>query len=264
MIRAEVLISELDRELASYQQAIATARCRMARQTMSTRSPTCARSPGSCSRIVPAEVDRLYNLAIAARPELHGRLAAIARDEKAEQLARKRASQRHARPDLHGHVEDKTPSPRRPVARQISACSSRFNLPVNQGKYRSRGLRGPGTYHRRHQAVRGPAATRAYSEIQDLLAQARVQQKCSTCSDRSCPGPRNDLELAKNDYARGTSISRRSSRPFGRSFRSRCRLPRSRPSSVRPWRLGTCRGLPPQRAPNPSRTRRRSRSGPSG
>ena len=39
---------------------------------------------------VPAEVERLYRLAVAARPELKGRLAAIARDERAVELARKR------------------------------------------------------------------------------------------------------------------------------------------------------------------------------
>jgi cobalt-zinc-cadmium efflux system outer membrane protein len=39
---------------------------------------------------VPDELDRLSRLAATSRPELRGRLAAIARDEKAVELARKR------------------------------------------------------------------------------------------------------------------------------------------------------------------------------
>ena len=39
---------------------------------------------------IPQEIDRLWQLAIASRPELQGRLAAIARDQKAVELARKR------------------------------------------------------------------------------------------------------------------------------------------------------------------------------
>ena len=39
---------------------------------------------------MPAQVERLYRLAAAARPELQGRLAAVARDEREVELARKR------------------------------------------------------------------------------------------------------------------------------------------------------------------------------
>ena len=84
------MITELDRELAANRQAIAAARA--APGPPAPRQPRLR--PADIARAalatVPSEFDRLYHLALAARPELQGRLAAVARDEKAVELARKR------------------------------------------------------------------------------------------------------------------------------------------------------------------------------
>ena len=90
VLRAEVLISELDRELANNQQGIAAARSALARQLHVSPEADFRTLPELSLAAVPAEIERLYQLAVAARPELQGRLAAVARDEKAVELARKR------------------------------------------------------------------------------------------------------------------------------------------------------------------------------
>ena len=91
----------------------------------SARSPTCGPCPTVPIGGVPAEVERLYQLAVAARPELKGRLAAIARDEKAVELARKRyypnitlGVNYGLRVDLRRHWRGW------PTATTTSACSS--------------------------------------------------------------------------------------------------------------------------------------------
>ncbi len=76
VLRAEVLISELDRELANNQQAIATARAALARQIHVSPESDLRTLPELALAAAPNEFERLYQLAITVRPELRGRLAA--------------------------------------------------------------------------------------------------------------------------------------------------------------------------------------------
>ncbi len=125
VIRSEVLLTELEREMASNRQAIAMARSALGRQLHLRPDIDLKTLPALAIEAVPGEIDRLNSLAIAARPELQGRLAAIARDEKAIELAQAILSQRHARANLHGHGADQRRGARRlPAALRMSACSS--------------------------------------------------------------------------------------------------------------------------------------------
>jgi len=90
VLRAQAALPEIDRELEQNRQYLIAARADLARLThddpeadfrVAGRTPTLAE---------PAEVERLYQLAIAARPDLKGRLAEVARDETAVALAQKR------------------------------------------------------------------------------------------------------------------------------------------------------------------------------
>ena len=90
VLRAELLISELDRERAGNQQSIAAARASLARQIHVPPDTELQTLPDLPRESVPRELDRLSSLALATRPELQGRLAAIARDEQAVELAKKR------------------------------------------------------------------------------------------------------------------------------------------------------------------------------
>ncbi len=72
VIKAEVLLSELDRDLATYQQGTSTARAAMARQIHVNPESDVRTLLQVTLADVPAEVDPLYQLAMAARPDSAG------------------------------------------------------------------------------------------------------------------------------------------------------------------------------------------------
>ena len=87
---------------------------------------------------VPQELERLNSLAQATRPELQGRLAAIARDEKAVELARKRFY-----PNITLGLTYMDMEKTNAVAPKSASGSPNvglfvgFNLPVHQKKYQA-------------------------------------------------------------------------------------------------------------------------------
>src|SRR5262249_21439277 len=70
VLRSEVLISELDREMANTKSGIAAARAALARQIHVSPEADFRTMPELALAVVPAEFERLYQLAVAARPEL--------------------------------------------------------------------------------------------------------------------------------------------------------------------------------------------------
>jgi outer membrane protein, heavy metal efflux system len=203
VLKAEVLISELDRELANNQVAIATARAALARQVHAKPDAefrTLAELP---SGAVPAEIERLYQLAIAARPELQGRLAAVARDEKAVELARQRyypnitLGLSYMDMTKNNAVTPKTASGTPNIGLFIA-----FNLPVYRAKYRA------GVCEAQERAIADAKLYEAqrdetYSEIQELMTQAKVQQNVlNLLRDSILPRAKEAFGLARGDYAR--------------------------------------------------------------
>ena len=90
VLRAQVAVSELDRELVDIRRGLAQARAELARQLHVSPEADLQAVPEPPTRDVPARVERLYRVAAAVRPDLQGRLAAVARDEREVELARKR------------------------------------------------------------------------------------------------------------------------------------------------------------------------------
>jgi cobalt-zinc-cadmium efflux system outer membrane protein len=90
VLRAETAIADIDRELEANRQGISEASAELARLLHVGPDAELQALPEIPVAGVPDELDRLSRLAAASRPELRGRLAAIARDEKAVELARKR------------------------------------------------------------------------------------------------------------------------------------------------------------------------------
>jgi outer membrane protein TolC len=90
VLRAEVAVSDIDREIANNSAAISEARSELARLLHLDPEGDLGTSPELPLSSVPAELGSLYQLAVASRPDLRGRLAAVARDEAAIELARKR------------------------------------------------------------------------------------------------------------------------------------------------------------------------------
>ena len=203
VIRAEVLISELDRELASNQQGNATARAALARQLHLAPDADFRTLPELPAAAVPAEIERLVQLAIVVRPELQGRLAAVARDETAVELARKRSYPNvtlginYMDMEKHNAVTPTTASGTPNVGFFVG-----FNLPVNRTKYRA------GVYEAQERAIADQKLYEAqkdetHSEIHDFLTQAKVQQNVLTLlRDSLLPRARASLNLARSDYAK--------------------------------------------------------------
>ena len=90
VLQAEVVIRDLDRELVRVRQGVSAARAELAQQLHISPEADLRTLVKVAVADAPAQVDRLYQLAVVARPELQGRLAAIARDARAVELARKR------------------------------------------------------------------------------------------------------------------------------------------------------------------------------
>lgn len=202
VIRAEILMSDLDRELASNQQNVAAARAALARQVHA-RPDTEFRTPSELSfASVPDEFERLYQLAIAARPELRGRLAAVGRDEKAVELARKRFYPNVTLGLTYMNMEKTNAESDMANGMPNVGLFVAMNLPVYRDKYRA------GVCEAQERAIADAKLYEAQqddtaSEIQDLLVQARVQQNTLTLlRDGILPRTQDTLELARSDYAK--------------------------------------------------------------
>jgi outer membrane protein TolC len=204
VLRSEILIGELDREVANNQQGTAAARAALARQLHLRPDTRLKPLPELALDAVPEEIDRLNRLAVAARPELQGRLAAIARDEKSVELARKRFYP-NVTLGLNYMDMDKTNAqvPRAASGSPNLGLFVGLTLPVYRQKYRA------GVCEAQERAIADAKLYEAqrdetFSEIQDLMVQAKVQRNVRNLLRESIlPRTRESLKLARSDYARG-------------------------------------------------------------
>jgi outer membrane protein TolC len=154
---------------------------------------------------VPEEIERLYQLAVTARPELQGRLEAVARDEKAIELARKRfypnitLGVTYMDMEKTNAVAPKTASGMPNVGLFVG-----FNLPVHRKKYQA------GVFEAKERAAADAKLYEAQrdetaSEVKDFLTQARVQQDVlSLLRDGILPRIQHTLDLAQAGYENQT------------------------------------------------------------
>ncbi len=204
VLRAEVVVTDLDRELLRVSQGLATARADLAQQAHVNPESDLRTLASMPINGVPAEVERLYRLAVATRPELKGRLAAIARDERAVELARKRyypnvtLGLSYMDMEKTNAVTPSTASGMPNVGLFVG-----FNLPV---------------YHKKLAAGVAEAEARAiadaklydaerdstYREIKDLWTQAKTQRDIIELFRASIlPKSVQALEAATSDYQAG-------------------------------------------------------------
>lgn len=203
-IRAEIRIGRLDQELVMTRQALVTARASLARQLHVSPESDLRTTSELPIGTVPAEFDRLYQLAIMARPELRGRLAAVARDTTAVALARKRT-----RPNVTLGLsymdmqKTNAETPQTAGGMPNVGLVVGFNLPVYRAKNRA-GIFEAQEKVRADAQLYEAGQDEATGEIRDFMAQAKAQWDILALLRESIlPRAEEALDLARDEYARG-------------------------------------------------------------
>lgn len=204
VLRAEVAIADLDRELTRVGQGLATARADLAQQLHVDPESDLRALPAPPTAAVPAAVDRLYRLAVAARPELRGRLAAVARDERAVELARKRYYPNVTLGLSYMDMEKTNAmTPRTAGGMPNVGLFVGFNLPVYRGKLaagvceaQARALADAKLYEAERDAT--------YREVKDLFTQVKAQRDIAELfRSNILPKSQQALKAAATDYQAG-------------------------------------------------------------
>jgi cobalt-zinc-cadmium efflux system outer membrane protein len=206
VVRAEVAVSDIDRETENTRQAVNEARAELARLLHASPETPLQTVPELAIEPVPRQVDRLYQLVIATRPELQGRLAAIARDEKAVELARKRYYPNLTVGLVYQDMEKtNAATPRTASGQPNVGLFVGFNLPI---------------YHKKlaagvHEAQARTAADaqlleaerdQAHRDLKGLFVQAQVQRNVlSLLRKNNLPAAKQVLELTASDYKAGNA-----------------------------------------------------------
>ena len=204
VIRSQILLTELDRDIALTDMAIASARANLAKQLHIDPEAELVTSSQLTLGSVTAEIGRFDAMALAASPELQGRLAAIARDDTAIELAKKRTKPNITLGLTYMDMEKtNATTPHTASGFPNIGFVVGFNLPIHKHKY----LAGVSEAQERKLAD-----TRLYesqrdtvlAEIKDYMTQAKIQgHVLSLLSESISPQTRETLKLAQSDYAKG-------------------------------------------------------------
>jgi outer membrane protein TolC len=203
VLRAQNVITEIDTQLAAIRQDEATARAALARQLHVGPETDLRALPELPDSATPAQVDFLYRMASAARPELRGQLAAIARDKRAIELARKKYH-----PDFsvglgYMMMTRKDAMSDRADGRDNYGLVVGFNLPVYRGKLdagvreaQARAL----SDSKRFEDLRDET----YQEVKDAFTDATTRREIlELFRDTYLPRSKQALESAAADYRAG-------------------------------------------------------------
>jgi outer membrane protein TolC len=201
VIRSEVAVSDIDRELENNRQGLNEARAELVRQLHMSPEMELKTLPDLPRGEVPTAVERLYQLAVASRPNLRGRLAAIARDEKAIELARKRFYPNLTLGIVYQDMEKTNAvSPRTASGMPNVGLFVGFNLPVYQRKYRA-GVCEAQARRAADAELYQDERDQTHRDIKDLFVQARVQQNIIDLLNRSnLPAAKQVFELTTSAF----------------------------------------------------------------
>ena len=206
VLRAEVAVSDINRELENTGQAVNEARAELARLLHVSPETPLKTLPDLQVGSVPQEVERLYQLVCASRPELQGRLAAIARDEKAIELARKRYYPNLTVGLVYQDMEKtNAETPKTASGQPNVGLFVGFNLPIYHKKLAAGVLEAQARAAADGQLFEAER-DQAHRDIKDFFVQARVQQNVLSLLRRNnLPTAKQVLELTAGDYTAGNA-----------------------------------------------------------
>lgn len=205
VLRAEVAVAGLERDAVGLRREMAEARAALAELLHQPPGAELAIGTGAIAPPeVPAQVDHLHALAIAARPELKARLAEVSRDRASVALARKKFY-----PDVTVGLAYSTmtrqnnPSPDADGRDNVGFVVG-FNLPVHRQKYRAAVYEAQA--RERADAMRYEAERdRAVREVTTAWAEVRAaRETLELLRDRIAPKSRLALEGSVAGYRAGS------------------------------------------------------------
>ncbi len=203
VLRAEVLLADLDRELVTTRQSLATARADLAQQLHISPEAELQALEALPPSAVPTAIDELYRLAAFAKPELQGRLAAVARDERAVDLARKRYYPNITLGVNYGLMTKRNAASPAADGRDNAGLFVGFNMPIYHKKLDA-GVQEAQARTRADSQLFESERDKTYREIKDLMIQAKAQREIlELLRARILPRSRQALEIAANDYRTG-------------------------------------------------------------
>jgi cobalt-zinc-cadmium efflux system outer membrane protein len=203
ILRAEAALSDIDREIELVRGDQNEARVELARLMHAEDSEAIRTAPELPLAAVPAELERLQQLAIAARPDLQGRLAAIARDQEAIELARKRYYPNVTVGAIYQDMERRNAASPMAGGMPNVGLFVGFNLPIYRKKL-SAGVCEAQARASADAALYEAERDQSRRDIKDLFVQARVQRRTIELLRRSnLPAARQVLEATASDYRAG-------------------------------------------------------------
>jgi len=201
VLRAEVAVSDIDRELENNAAALSEARAELTRLLHLGSESDIRTVPELPVDSVPNELERLYQLALASRPDLQGRLAAVDRDLVAVELARKRYYPNITLGLVYQDMEKTNAvTPKTASGMPNVGLFVGMNLPVYHKKLAA------GVCEARARAAADRALYEAerdqsHRDIKSLFVQARAQQNAISLLRKSnLPAARQVLRLTSSEY----------------------------------------------------------------
>jgi outer membrane protein TolC len=203
VLRAQNVVTEIDTQLAAIRQDEATARAALARQLHVGPETDLRALTELPAAAAPAQVEFLYRIASAARPELRGQMATIARDKQAIELARKKYYPDFSVGFGYMMMTRRDAMSDRADGKDNYGLTVGFNLPVYRGKLDA-GVREAQARAvadaRRFEDLRDAT----YQEVKDAFADATTRREIlGLFRDTYLPRSKQALESAATDYRAG-------------------------------------------------------------
>jgi outer membrane protein, heavy metal efflux system len=203
VLRAEVAVSDIDREIENNTAAISEARAELARllHLDPDHDHEIRTVPSLPVDSVPAQLDGLHQLALASRPDLQGRLAAIDRDQAAIELARKRYYPNLTLGVVYQDMEKTNAlTPRTAGGMPNVGLFVGMNLPVYQKKLAA-GVCEAQARAAADRALYEAERDQSHRDVKSLFVQARVQQNVINLLRKSnLPSAQRVLRLTSSEY----------------------------------------------------------------